>query len=580
MPTVTREKLYEATMQQWFEALDCIASAIDNIDWDGLLAPSSAPLMVERAPVRDARRVFNSLYETRQHSADDNIAEKRAHRFKPDVLLFNESSGAYIVVELKASATAARQTLTEVLGYAQEIQKQTNDTQVFIVIVAAEWNPLLDNAVAAQLRSRHFPLLPLQFYDEDGFRLRLRTEPFVPRLTTIEYIDQEAFRCDTRSFFFQRSDYLYRDMQTAEVRIVEEAQYLAARGERTSTSGLVIAWRNGHAWILTTCILNSARLALPDTANPLLGHRDADWIDLDAGRELLDQVDEHGLPDGTELSGQQGWLNQDRMMMGENARLLNASMWGPLRDSLAAFKKNVMKETPAYTDINFSACPLDHPFMWVPHLDEMMGLSVDMDIPGLYRHYRLGIALGAATAYYIGNIKSIIPTENLGYLSAMGRLLDAWRRVAAHAGDACAEPPLRFEVDGVTLRLHDIDRAIQWAKQQSQQAGSWPAFAHRLGFARGLTTLAAGQSKASEIFDNALDADVNLKLIAAARKSAAFAETERGQAMLDYLQYCIGEHKSFSYDSLSFETTCAVIIELAEEWASFNASPPPSDIST
>lgn len=579
MPTATPEKLYEATMQQWFETLDCVASAIDSIDWDGLLVPASAPNMVERAPVEDARRVFKSLYEARQYSADDNIAEKKAHCFKPDVLLFSESSGAYIVVELKASASAARHTLTEVLGYAQQIQKQTNGTQVFIVIVALEWNPLLDNAVAAQLRSRHFPLLPLQFYVEDGFHLRLRTEPFLPRLTANEYTDQEAFRCDTLSFSFQRSDYLYQDMQSARRRIVEEAQYLAARGERTGTSGFVIAWRNVHAWILSTCMLNSARLALPDTANPLLGHRNADWIDLDAGSELLDQVDQHGLPDWTELSGQQGWRNQHCLMTGENAVLLHVSMWGPLRDSLAAFKKNLMKEPPAYTNLDFSAYPLDHPFIWLPHLDEMMGLSVNMDIPGLYRHYRLGFALGAATAYYIGNITSIMLTENLGYLSAMGRLLDAWRRVAAHTGNASAVPPLRFEDDGVTLRQHDIDWAIRWARQRSQQAGSWPAFAHRLGFTRGLAALAAAQPKAREIFDNALDADVNLKLIAAARTSAAFAETEQGKALLDYLQYCLGEHNSFSYDSLSFETTCEVVIALAEEWALFKASPTTSDIS-
>lgn len=573
------EKLYEATMQQWFEELECIASAIDSIDWDRLLAPAPAAYMVERAAIQDARRVFNSLYEAHQRSADDNIAEKKNHRFKPDVLLFNESSGAYIVVELKASAAAARQTLTEVLGYAQEIQAQTNRTQVFIVIVAAEWNPLLDNAVAAQLRSRHFPLLPLQFYEEDDFHLRLRIEPFLPRLTALEYIDQEAFTCDTLSFSFQRSDYLYQDIQRAEVRIMEEAQNLAARGERTGISGFVIAWSNAHAWILSTCILNPARLALPYTANPLLGHRDADWIDLDAGSALLDQVDEHGLPDLTELSGQQGWRNQHRMMTGENAVLLQVNMWGPLRDTLTAFKKNLMKDTPAYTDINFSSYSLAHPFIWLPHLDEMMGLSVDMDSPGLFRHYRLGLALGAATAYYIGNITSITPTENFGYLSAMGRLLDAWRRVAAHAEDANVPPPLRFENDGVTLRLHDIDLAIRWAKQQSQQAGSWPAFAHRLGFTRGLTTLSAGQSKAIEIFDNGLDVDVNLKLIAAARTSAAFAETEQGKAVLDYLQYCLGDHNSFSYDSLSFETTCEAIIALTEEWTSFNASPPTSDIS-
>lgn len=564
------EKLYEATIQKWFETLDCIASATDSIDWDGLLAPASAPHLVDRGPVKDARRVFDSLYEARQRSADDNIAEKKSHRFKPDVLLFSESCGAYIVVELKASAAAARQTLTEVLGYAQEIQAQTNGTQVFIIIVAAEWNPLLDNAVAAQLRSRHFPLLPLQFYIEDGFHLRLRTEPFLPRQTAIESIDQRFFICDTLSFSFQRSDYLYTDIQIAEVRIVEEAQNLVARGERTHTSGFVIAWRNARAWILSTCILNPARHALPDTVNPLLGHRNADLIDLDAGSELLDQVAKHGLPDWAELSGQQGWRNQHRMMTSENAVLLHVDMWGPLRDKLTAFKKNLMEETAAYTDINLSSYPFAHPFIWLPHLDEMMGLSVDMDIPGLYRHYRLGLALGVATAYYIGNITSITPTENLGYLSAMGRLLDAWRRVAVHAGEADAAPPLRFEDDGVTLRLHEIDRAIQWAKQQSQQAGSSPAFAHCLGYTCGLATLAAGQSNAREIFDNALDDHVNLNLIATARTSAAFAETEQGKAVLDYLQYCLGEHNSFSYDSLSFETTCEVIIALAEELASFN----------
>ncbi|MBG7622196.1 hypothetical protein I5R65_22205 [Herbaspirillum sp. AP02] len=562
-------KLYETTMQEWFETMDCIASHIDAIDWDELLKPVSMPDMMNHSAVRDARRVFYSLYEACKCSANDNISEKKNQRFKPDVLLFNASSGAYIVVELKASAAAARQTLTEVLGYAQEIQRQTNNTQVFIVIVAAEWSSLLDNAVAAQLRNRHFPLLPLQFYENDGFHLRLRLEPFLSRWVAIDSIDQEAFCCDTLSFSCQRRDFRLRDIEKADDRIVEEARNLVVRGERTGTSGFVIAWRNKHAWILSTCTLNSARLALPDTVNPVLRRPDADYIDLDVGGELLDQVDNHGLPDSTELSAQQGWRNQLYLMTSENALLFHVGMWGPLRDSLVAFRKTLTKESPKYTNVNFSGRLLTDPFIWIPHLDEMMGLSVDMNIPGLYPCYRLGLALGSVTAYYLGNITSINRTENLGYLSAMARLLDAWRRVAGHAENASELPTLRFEDDGVTLQLHDIDRAIFWAKRQCEQSGIWPAFAHCLGFTHGLSTVAAGEREARKIFEDVLEDDVNLKLIKAARASVTFAETEQGKLLLDYLQYCLGEHNYFSYDSLSFETSCEVIIALAAEWSSF-----------
>lgn len=577
MPTAMREKLYESTMQEWFEGLDCIASAIDSIDWDDLLAAGSASHMVDRSSIRDARRVFDNLYDAQQRSADDNIAQKKGEVFKPDVLLFSDSAGAFIIVELKATAAAARQALTEVLGYAEEIRKQTHGTQVFIVIAAHQWNPLLDNAVAAQLRSRHFPLLPLEFYDDDGFHLRLRTEPFRPRLDAIEYFDEEAFRCDTRAFFFQHDHALLLDRDIADVRIKEEAQHIAARGERTLSAGFVIAWRNSQAWILTTCLFNPARLNLPDTANPLLGHRDPDWIDIDSGDELLSQVNVDGLPDGDELSGQQGWLNQERMMIGENARLIEVCMWGQQRDSLASFKERVVKEMSVYTDFSYSTTALRHPFIWIPHLYELMGLTVDMDIPGLSRFYRLGSAIGTAMAYYIGNIETGGRTSSFGYLAAMGRLLDAWRRVADHAEDASdKKPALRFEDDGATLCQHHIDCANIWAERQSRRAGYWPAFAHRLGYTHGLTTYKAGHSEAKRIFDTSLDEEVNIQLIAAARAASAFAETGCGRPLLDYLQHCwgahLGGHSSFGYDSLSSGTTCEVIIALADEWLLFNAA--------
>jgi hypothetical protein len=564
-------KLYEATMQKWFKELDCIATAIDGIDWDDLLVPKSTSQNLNLASVQDARRVFNSLYDAGERSAEGNIAEKKEHRFLPDLLLFNDSSGAYIVVELKASAAAARQALTEVLGYAQEIKAQTNDAQVFIVIAAAEWSPLLDNAVATQLRSRHFPLLPLQFYEKDGFRLRLRIEPFLPRQEAIGYIDQSAFSCDTRSYFFQRRNCLLRDIEIAKVRIVEEMLDLAARGERTSTSGFVIAWRNVHAWNLSTCVVNSARLPLPDTANPLLDHNDLDWVDLDVGSALLDQVDECGLPDSREFSGQEGWRNQLRMMTGENAVLFDISMWGPLRDSLGAFKRNLVRAKPVCSDFNFSTCSLAHPFIWVPYLDEIMGLSIDIESPGLYSHYRLGLALGTAAAYYAGNIESLTLDENLGYLSAMGRLIDGWRRVFAHAGDACTAPQLSFENDGLTLRLRGIDHAIGWMEQQAQQAGRWPALAYSLGYACGLATRETGESAARRIFNNGLGAGVNVTLIEAARASAGFVNSEQGKAVLDYVEYCLREDRRFSYESLRFRMTCEAIIELAEQWMLFSA---------
>lgn len=593
MATTTRDKLYESTMQEWFEGLGCIASAIDSIDWDDPLAAGTAPYNGDSAAIRDARRVFDSLYEAGRRSADDNIAQKKGEVFKPDLLLFSECAGAFIIVELKATAAAARQALTEVLGYAEEIRKQTHGTQVFIVIVAHQWNPLLDNAVAAQMRSRHFPLLPLEFYEEDGFHLRLRTEPFRPRPDAIEYFDEHAFRCDTRAYYFQCRDPHLQDLYTANFRIKEEAQHLAARGERTSCSGFVIAWRNAQAWALTTCIFNPALLDLPDTSNTVLGHSGDDWIDMDLGHELLSQVRDMGLPDEYELSGQTGWLNQERALIGDNARLIEVCMWGQQRDSIASFKERLVKETPVrsylmermdrktsvYTDYRFHITRLRHPFIWVPNLYEMMGLSVDMDMPGLSWYYRLGNAIGAAMAYYIGNIKSGGRTSTFGYLAAMGRLLDAWRRVANHAGEGSdTQPPLRFEDDWATLRKHDIDRANIWADEQANRAGKWPAFAHLLGYAHGLTTFKAGESEARKIFYTALNEEVNIKLIRAARAVCAFAKNGNGKELLDYLEHCCREHPSgptsFTYDSLTFGMTCEVIIALADEWVLFNAADP------
>lgn len=93
---------------------------VERFGFGGGLEPS------RHRAAHEACRVLQSLIEPRFRSANTNITKTSGQVLKLDLVLEDEVSGAFVIVELKRSRNAAREFATELLGatLTQQLEDQ------------------------------------------------------------------------------------------------------------------------------------------------------------------------------------------------------------------------------------------------------------------------------------------------------------------------------------------------------------------------------------------------------------------------------------------------------------------------
>lgn len=121
-----------------------------------------------------------SNYELITGEKIKNISIDRSEKLFPDILLHNLENGNIIITELKVADKPARETLTELMGYIQEVKNHLpllSDSDINICIIAPSYNDLLCHGLCSIMWSTGINILCLK-YIPDGEDLKY--EIFVP----------------------------------------------------------------------------------------------------------------------------------------------------------------------------------------------------------------------------------------------------------------------------------------------------------------------------------------------------------------------------------------------------------------
>lgn len=170
---------YEADMQDWLKreleikTLNCL---IHNVDV-GVTIPPEAPDYYYK--IKDTySSAARSFGDHEIVSLDSNILGDQRAGLYPDLFLYSIETYALVVIELKNSSNATRQTGTELSAYTNGIHCMLPKfSEVIKVIVSSHWPTLLCNQVAYDILVNKEKIVCLKPVNIDG---QIKLEFFIP----------------------------------------------------------------------------------------------------------------------------------------------------------------------------------------------------------------------------------------------------------------------------------------------------------------------------------------------------------------------------------------------------------------
>lgn len=189
---------------------------------------------------REAYRVLESFHEPIFRSADKNISEQVGERLRPDVVLQDSISGAFIIIEIKRSKATAREFGTELLAYSESLLEQYPGSQIFYVQVSTSW-AALEKRAFMRLAKKHLSVLPLEFVEgnqgKEGWTLKVRSD-LLPK-SHVRPFPEEALQIHTKTFLIPKRQ--HREGLNVH-RIQQLVSSVAREADKGGTTGFIIAW--------------------------------------------------------------------------------------------------------------------------------------------------------------------------------------------------------------------------------------------------------------------------------------------------------------------------------------------------
>src|SRR5690554_5165607 len=99
-------------------------------------------------------------------SSDKSISMQKSEILRPDIVSYNKEENCFVVFEVKKDKHTAREALSELLAYEQEIQNHmpfSSSLDILFVIVSPEWSPLLEHAVTSAVSWSNRKILALHY---------------------------------------------------------------------------------------------------------------------------------------------------------------------------------------------------------------------------------------------------------------------------------------------------------------------------------------------------------------------------------------------------------------------------------
>ncbi|MDQ0740399.1 hypothetical protein [Pseudomonas sp. W4I3] len=332
---------------------------------------------------REACRVLQSLKEPRFYSANTNISHIPGKILKPDLVLEDEISGAFVIVEIKRSQKAAREFATELLAYANCLCSQHPGSKVFFVLVSTSWAPLEQHAID-QLALWDIPTLALEYREpnlvemEQTLWVRSDLLPEVCRKT----FPPAALEVHTKVFFLPR---LWWNDSTWFRKIDHAAERIAREAERARASGFLVVWsipmerseHNQTRLFVSMAVRNPCRPQQFPEFNTVEEYEEFAWSndftelsDDTSIRLLLDlEVGEDTYSYSPELEG--SWDDLRTRLERENANLWSFNSFGEIADKVHSWR-NVSRYSLSPVIADITSYPSWHPVTWLPALESLI----------------------------------------------------------------------------------------------------------------------------------------------------------------------------------------------------------------
>lgn len=252
-------EISERDIQNWLVDLvknGSITTAISNTAevmevLDSLRDPNRIPgftvdYMTRRRTASAAELVLANLSPTDLVSADTSVSRTSGQTLRPDIVAYNHERNCIIVFEIKKDSQTARQAITELLAYEQELQNHfpfTSDLDINFVLVAKEWSTLMDHAVASMVTWSSKVVVGLELdTSETDWQLRFRFPNAWHSLASIG-LPSQALSVVTLCMYQKNSTTDDTDENPPQ-QLITALEAIARAGDRSNSHGFAFLWRD------------------------------------------------------------------------------------------------------------------------------------------------------------------------------------------------------------------------------------------------------------------------------------------------------------------------------------------------
>lgn len=443
--------------------------------------------------INEACRVLQSLVEPRFRFANQNISKRQGEQLRPDLVLEDEISSAYVVVEIKRSKQAAREFATELLAYANCLRQQSPGSKVFFVLISTTWASIERYAIS-ELSQLNIPVLPLEYRaldpGETGATLRVRSDLLPAESDAL--FSEMALKVWTKTFYVPAT---WNQSQNSFLwinRIKHTVAEILREAEKTGASGFIIVWTtpNDRIYQGVSRLYFSMSVQSPDRTDRKLRKNasdvadeipwdkyDDDPIEDDTALRLLLRLNifKEVLSDSPENEGT--WVKLRERLDNEDAEVVFFDSYGEIGDQVCKWR---IEKRYAFECIipDIAALPSYHPLTWLMALQSKFKCSVNAsDDPIAWSAYRRGLDMGGFRGEEMVNIRD----SHFGRALSQARFIYAWCVYFASEPNA---PSLELSSNGYTTTCdwQHIQCAINFARERTAKKGPLAEYCFELGY--------------------------------------------------------------------------------------------------
>lgn len=190
-----------------------------------------------------------------------NISLENKDRLYPDCILYNKETEQVILIENKTNKKTERETITELLGYSQEIFNHLpflSNCELNYVVISTEFSTLLDHATASMVLLNNQNLLCLKPIDTDD---ELTFEVHYPNSWTEigqDYLPKNSFGSYTLCLY-NKENVSEKINKRSLLAIAKDL--ILTEATNSKTHGFMIIWQDGinfadHDYAISIYLLN------------------------------------------------------------------------------------------------------------------------------------------------------------------------------------------------------------------------------------------------------------------------------------------------------------------------------------